>query len=160
MDGRSTAFDVVLGAVGHRIRRCHQISVALFNEEVGPFDLTTVQYAALDVIAANDDLDATRLAAMVAFDRSTVGAVLERLEAKGLIERAYRNDDKRTKRLAATPAGRALLAQVHDAVHRSQHRFLEVLDADERRTFLDLLAAVIVRHEKEGGADPTPRRIT
>lgn len=147
MEQLATAFDYVMDAVGHRIRRCHQLSMALFNEEVGPYGITTIQYAALAAIATHDDIDATRLAALVAFDRATVGAVLERLESKGLIEREYRFHDKRTKRLHATPEGHALLLSADAAVHRSQDRFLDVLDPDERATFLDLLGTVISRHE-------------
>lgn len=147
LQGLSTAFDFVFGAVGHSIRRCHQLSVALFNEEVGPFGLTTIQYAALDVIAANADIDATRLASMVAFDRSTVGAVLERLESKNLIAREYSDRDKRSKVLRVTAAGRALLSEAGDAVRRSQNRFLEVLDPAEREAFINLLTALITRHE-------------
>lgn len=147
LQGLSTAFEFIFGAVGHSIRRCHQLSVALFNEEVGPFGLTTIQYAALDVIAANADIDATRLASMVAFDRSTVGAVLERLESKGLIAREFREHDKRTKSLHVTPAGRTLLSEAGDAVRRSQTRFLEVLDPVEREAFMNLLTALITRHE-------------
>ena len=147
MEQLGTAFDYVMDAVGHRIRRCHQLSMGIFNEEVGPYGVTTVQYAALAAIAVHDDIDATRLATMVAFDRATVGAVLERLESKGLIEREYRFHDKRTKRLHATAAAHALLGAADEAVHRSQDRFLAVLDPDERATLLHLLGTAIARHE-------------
>ena len=148
MFGLASRFDYVIGAVGHRVRRAHQLSVAIFNDEVGPFGLTTIQYAALAAVAANDDIDATRLARLVAFDRTTVGHVLERLEIKGYIEREYRFHDKRTKRLRATGAGRAILIEADEAVYRSQERFLDVLDSKERETFLHLLATVIARHEE------------
>ena len=69
---------------GHLIRRAQQIAVAIFMDECAGFDLTPVQYAALAAIAANRDIDATRLSYLVALDRSTIGTVLERLEAKGL----------------------------------------------------------------------------
>jgi DNA-binding MarR family transcriptional regulator len=147
MTALGTPIEHALRSVGHRIRRAHQHSVALFTDEVGPFGLTTLQYAALAAIAAGDDLDATRLAQQVAFDRSTVGAVLERLEAKGLIERQSRADDRRTKQLRTTPSGSQLLIRVDDAVRRSQERFLDVLEPHERETFMHLLATLIARHE-------------
>ena len=137
-----------MDAIGHRIRRSHQLSVALFAEEVGEFGLTTVQYAALAAIAANADLDATRLAELVAFDRSTVGAVLERLEVKKLIDRHSRLNDKRIKLLRVTTLGRGLLIASDAAVHRSQDRFLAVLDPNERATLLQLLEKLISRHEE------------
>jgi DNA-binding MarR family transcriptional regulator len=72
---------------GHLVRRVQQISTALFSEECGRFDITSVQFAALVVIRSNPEVDATRLSALIAFDRSTIGGVLERLESKGWIGR-------------------------------------------------------------------------
>ncbi len=143
-----SAFSYVMRAIGHRIRRCHQVSVALFTEEVNAFGVTTIQYAALAAIARHEDIDATRLARLVAFDRSTVGSVLERLEAKRLISRHYGPGDKRIKLLRVTARGRALLVASDAAVHRSQDRFLEVLDPIERATLLHLLEKLITRHEE------------
>ena len=140
-------FAYVLRSIGHRIRRCHQLSVGLFVDEVSTFEVTTVQYAALAAIVANRDIDATRLAALVDLDRSTVGAVLERLEAKGLITRHYGSRDKRIKLLRATATGRELLVKADAAVHRSQSRFLEVLEPAERQMLLDLLQKLTTRHE-------------
>jgi len=144
----AAAFSYTMGAVGHRIRRCHQLSVALFAEEVTPFDLTTLQYAALATIASHENIDATRLAGLVAFDRSTVGSVLERLEAKDLITRHYGPGNKRIKLLRATAQGRELLLAADDAVHRSQDRFLAVLNPMERATLFSLLEKLIARHEQ------------
>src|SRR4051794_41918335 len=94
---------------GHLIRRAHQISSALFAEECGEFDLTSVQYAALVAIRDNPDVDATRLSALIAFDRSTIGDVLERLEGKGWIKRHPSPTDRRVKLLRLSPTGEDLL---------------------------------------------------
>src|ERR1700680_3628354 len=72
---------------GHLIRRAQQISTGLFTEECSRFDLTSVQFAALFVLRAAGELDATRLAELIAFDRSTIGDVVERLESKGWLNR-------------------------------------------------------------------------
>jgi len=136
----------MLAFAGHQIRRSHQIAVALFAEEAGPFEITPVQYAALTAIAEAPDCDATRLAVVVALDRSTVGDVLERLEGRGLIEREYRPHDKRTKRLRLTDAGRALLKEIAVPIARSQARFIEVLAPDEQQQLHRLLAKLIRLH--------------
>jgi len=136
----------MLAFAGHQVRRCHQIAVALFAEELGAFEITPVQYAALTTIAETPDLDATRLAQTVAFDRSTVGNVLERLESRGLIDREYRSGDKRTKRLRITAEGRKLLQAIAPAVARSQHRFIDVLSAAEQGQLQALLAKLIALH--------------
>ncbi|KAH2775513.1 hypothetical protein KXW38_001848, partial [Aspergillus fumigatus] len=51
-----------------------QIAVALFIEECKAFDLTPVQYAALIAIHTHPGIAATRLSAVIAFDRSTLGS--------------------------------------------------------------------------------------
>ena len=84
---------------GHLIRRAQQIAVAIFMEECADFDLTPVQYAALVAIHENAGVDATRLSALIAFDRSTLGVVLERLEARKLLKRYSSPEDKRIKLL-------------------------------------------------------------
>ncbi len=136
----------MLAFAGHQIRRSHQIAVALFAEELAEFDVTPLQYAALSAIAEQPDLDATRLAQLVAFDRSTLGNLLERLEGRKLIERHHRADDKRTKRLHLTAAGRRLLDAIAPAVARSQERFVEVLSAAEQRDLRRILTKLIERH--------------
>ena len=132
---------------GHLIRRVQQISSALFAEECAEFDLTPVQYAALVAIKANPDVDATRLSALIAFDRSTIGDVLERLEAKGWILRSPSPSDKRVKLLRLSPDGMAVLQRVEPAVIRVQERILAPLAPDDRATMLRLLAQLVDLHD-------------
>ncbi len=124
---------------GHLIRRAHQASTALFAAECGRFDLTPVQYAAMSAIRDTPDLDATRLAAAVAFDRSTLGDVLERLEAKGWVVRVPSPSDRRVKKLALSEAGAALLQAVQPGVRRVQEQLLAPFPAAEHEAVLAML---------------------
>lgn len=128
------------GKPGHLIRRAHQASSALFTEECAEFDLTSVQYAALVAIGENPGVDATRLAALIAFDRSTIGDVLERLEAKGWVLRTPSPTDKRVKLLRLSPEGAEVLRRVGPAVNRVQERLLAPLAPADRVTLVRLLA--------------------
>jgi DNA-binding MarR family transcriptional regulator len=128
---------------GHLIRRAQQIAVALFMEECAAVDLTPVQYAALVAIREHPGIDATRLSALVAFDRSTVGSVLERLEARKLIERYASADDKRIKLIKTTAAGASLAERAEAAVLRAQQRILKPLKPVDRAKFMALLAQLV-----------------
>lgn len=141
---------------GHLIRRAQQISTALFTEECAGFDLTSVQFAALTAIKANPDVDATRLSALIAFDRSTIGDVLERLEAKGWILRSASQGDRRVKLLRITPRGSKLLRDVLPAVQRVQERLLAPLAPGDRATMIRLLADLAELHNE---VTPAPLRI-
>jgi DNA-binding MarR family transcriptional regulator len=120
------SMDDIYRKPGHLIRRAQQIAVALM-EECAPVDITPVQYAALIAVRENPDLNAIRLSALVAFDRSTLGNVLERLEAKGLIERAASPRDKRVKVLRLTREGAGTLREVEPAGVKPQERILAPL---------------------------------
>ncbi len=139
------SLDDLYAKPGHLIRRCQQIAVGLFIEEAAALghDVTPVQYAAMAAIAAHPEIDATRLSELIAFDRSTLGNVIERLEAKGWIARRPGHQDRRTKRLRLTEAGAGLLAQIGPAVDRAQERILGPLPPDERLAFVRMLGRIV-----------------
>src|SRR6267154_2970664 len=107
-----THMDDLYRMPGHLIRRVHQISSALFLEECGSFDLTSVQFAALVAIRSHPQIDATHLSALIAFDRSTIGDVLERLEKKGWVLRSSSPTDKRIRLLSLSAEGQQVLRRV------------------------------------------------
>ena len=133
----------VYGKPGHLIRRAQQIAVAIFMEECAAFDLTPVQYATLVAVRDNPDADATRLSALVAYDRSTLGLVIARLEKKGFLARKPGKDDKRTKRLILTRSGDTLLRRAEPVVQRSQERILAPLDTKAREQLMALLGQLV-----------------
>src|SRR4051795_7420389 len=104
--------DAVYTRPGYLFRRMQQIAVAIFVEECRAYDLTPVQFAALVAIQTHPGIDATRLSAVIAFDRSTLGSVIERLEAKTYVERKPAAEDKRVKLLYLTKSGAALLRDI------------------------------------------------
>jgi DNA-binding MarR family transcriptional regulator len=135
--------DAVYTAPGYLFRRMQQIAVALFVEECKAYDLTPVQYAAMVAIHTHPGIDATRLSAVIAFDRSTLGSVIERLQIKSLIERRSAPDDKRVKLLYLTKSGVALLRDIKPSVERAQARMLQPLDPADRKKLLALLTQLV-----------------
>ena len=135
--------DAVYTKPGYLFRRMQQVAVAIFVEECRDYDLTPVQYAALVAIHTHPGIDATRLSAVIAFDRSTLGNVIERLEAKSYIERKAAREDKRVKLLYLTRMGAALLRDIMSAVDRAQARMLQPLKPTDRKTLLALLTQLV-----------------
>jgi MarR family transcriptional regulator, lower aerobic nicotinate degradation pathway regulator len=135
--------DAVYTAPGYLFRRMQQIAVSIFLEECRAYDLTPVQFAALVAISSHPGIDATRLSAVIAFDRSTLGNVIERLEAKAYIERKPAPEDKRVKLLYLTRAGIAALREIMPAVDRAQARMLQPLKPADRKTLMALLTQLV-----------------
>ena len=130
---------------GHLIRRMHQASQAIFDTTVtaAGYDLTSVQFAALDIIAKSPGLDQATLAATISFDRATTGGVIDRLEAKGLVRREIAEDDRRARRLFIETAGLRVLAGVHPVVAKVQKAMLQGLSAREAESLVALLAKAL-----------------
>jgi MarR family transcriptional regulator, temperature-dependent positive regulator of motility len=130
---------------GHLIRRLHQQSTQVFQArtQAAGFDMTSVQFAALDAIAQQPGIDQAGLAATISFDRATIGGVIDRLEQKGLVQRAVSAHDRRARQLQLTAEGKKLLKASRPVVQALQAAILAPLSAAERSAFLALAHKVL-----------------
>jgi DNA-binding MarR family transcriptional regulator len=69
--------------------------------------------------------------------------VIERLEAKALVERKPARADKRVKLLYLTKAGAATLREIVPSVDRAQARMLQPLKPADRKTLLALMTQLV-----------------
>lgn len=136
-------------APGYLIRRAHQVSVALFATGMADFDLTPVQFAMLNALMDEPGEDQITLASKVAFDAATSGAVITRLENKGLLRRDADPQDKRRKLLSLTPAGEQMVVAMKTAVVQVQNHITAPLTGDEAQELTRLLAKLITGHESD-----------
>lgn len=127
---------------GHLIRRLQQISVALFSHRMAEagIDLTSVQFAALMTLDEHSGIDQQTLAGMIAYDRVTIGGVVDRLVQKGLVLRETSPTDRRARVLALTGDGARLMEAAAPLVERIQDEILGALSAAEQETFVALLS--------------------
>lgn len=135
---------------GHLIRRLHQLSGQVFQrhtEEAG-FELTPVQFSALHTLRANPGVEQAQLAALIAYDRATLGSVLDRLEKKGYIQRAVSPTDRRAREVRLTDAGLALVEAATPVVEALQAEIAQGLDDKERGLLVNLMRKVVNAHEQ------------
>ncbi|MCB2017870.1 MAG: MarR family transcriptional regulator [Hydrogenophaga sp.] len=145
---------------GHLIRRLHQISVGIFMQESGELAVTPVQYAALQVVDSQPGIDQRTLARAIALDASTTGGVVDRLEARGWLERRMSPEDRRSRLLHLTPEGEQGLADVVPAMLRTQDRLLAPLTPRQRTEFMRLLQLLVTQNNELSRAPseaPAPR---
>lgn len=130
---------------GHLARRFQQIAVAVFHAEVerAGHDLTPVQYAALATIRSRPGIDQATLAGLIAYDRTTITGVVDRLVQKGLLVRQANSRDRRARALQITNEGRRILRGIEPAVEAAQRILLRGLSPDEADQFLKLLRKAI-----------------
>jgi DNA-binding MarR family transcriptional regulator len=126
----------VLEMAGHLIRRLHQQSTQVFVQrtQAAGYDLTPVQYAALEAIYENPGSDQKFVAELIGYDRATIGGVIERLEKKGWVRRVVSEQDRRARELSLTAKGNSIRSALQPIVKALQKEILYPLsDADQQR---------------------------
>lgn len=105
-------------------------------------NMTLRQFGVLNVLAAEPGLNQRAVGAKLRIDRTTIVALVDGLEAAGLVERR-RGADRRTFALYLSEAGqdaleksRVVMAQVHD-------EFLAPLSSAERELLRELLIRLV-----------------
>ena len=140
-----TAIDIDLQP-GHMIRRLHQISVGIFLQEASEPGVTPVQYAALQVVHNQPGIDQRTLARAIALDASTTGGVVDRLEARGWLERRMSPEDRRARLVFLVPAGVLGLRDTLPAMLRAQEQILAPLTPRQRSEFMRLLQVLVTQN--------------
>jgi len=79
------------------------------------------------------------LAEAIGADKTRIIAILDELQAKGLIERVADPEDRRARLLEITKDGRRVKETVQAAIQRGEERWLSTLSATDRAAFLRIL---------------------
>lgn len=131
---------------GFLLKRCHQVTAALFVEHCREFGITPSQYGALCALREFPGIDQLALGRLIGLDRSTIGLVVKLLSGRGWIERSVSDRDNRSMHLQLSAAGRRLLAGIEPAARRAQEAALAVLPAATREQFIGLLEMFLEGH--------------
>jgi DNA-binding MarR family transcriptional regulator len=144
---------------GHLIRRLNQISTSIFQDRMQALglDLTPVQFAALACLDDNPGVDQATLAGLIAYDRVTIGGVVDRLETKGLVTRTVNARDRRARRVTLSDAGAALLHRIRPDIEAIQPDILAGLSDAERAAFTALAAKAATAGNDRSRAPLKPR---
>src|SRR4051812_42079941 len=141
---------------GFLLRRAHQISAAVFENECRELGLTPAQFGVLTVLRSHPGLGQSSLARALGFDKVTVLRVLRGLEARGLVERGPAPDNKRNMCVALTDEGLALLSRAQRPAERAYKRLLAPLDAGQQEKLIELLQLLTGELEEEARAAFVP----
>ena len=124
---------------GFLLRRAHQLSVGLFENECQSLKLTPPQFGVLHMLAHDKAMDQARLARALGLDKVTVLHVVRGLEARGWLTRHPSATDRRKWTLMLSPAGQAVFLQAQDLTRQASEHLLSPLDPKEQEQLTQLL---------------------
>jgi DNA-binding MarR family transcriptional regulator len=128
--------------LGYHLRRAQAAVFNDFMRAMAEDQITPGQFGVLTLIDRNPGLNQSALARVLGIERSTMVAVIDRLERRRLVARRESAADRRSNVLGLTAQGKALLAAIEPKVRRHEERIAAGLDAGEVRVLIDLLRRV------------------
>ena len=114
--------------------------VASYESAAAAHGLTTVQAKVL--AALGEPMPMHRIAEKLKSERSNVTGIIDRLEARGLVERRPDERDRRIKNIVATPAGAVLARNFRRSLGFAAEP-LAALEPAERVRLRDLLGRMV-----------------
>ncbi|TWP46168.1 MarR family transcriptional regulator [Lentzea tibetensis] len=133
MDAVTTEVVALLAQIVGRYTREHEAAASAV-------ELTPVQAKVL--VALEKPLPMHQIAVKLGSERSNVTGIIDRLQARGLVERRPDEQDRRVKNIVATEAGRELARRFQGSL-RFAAEPLAALDAADRVQLRDLLARML-----------------
>ena len=124
---------------GFLLRRAHQISAAVFEDECRNVGLTPAQFGVLTVLHSAPGLDQSSPARALGFDKVTVLRVLRGLEERGLVLRSPALKSRRNLAVVLSPEGEKLLKQAQKPVALAYERLMSPLSAEQELQLVALL---------------------
>jgi DNA-binding MarR family transcriptional regulator len=125
------------------VQRAARALARRFDEVFRPLGLTHGQFSLLMSLNRPEPPTIGSVAALLAMDRTTLTAALKPLERRELVKVSVDREDRRSRRLAISPAGRRLLTKavpMWKQGHAEAERLIPRGSADDLRAALRALS--------------------
>ncbi len=110
---------------------------------LAPLDLDGREFAVLSVLVSEGPRSQQRLSERMRVDRTTMVALVDALERKGLVERRRQTRDRRAYAVHVTRKGRHTVERATGIVEAAEDELLGPLSRADRRRLKDLLLRLI-----------------
>ena len=141
-----------LGFLVHDVARLMRVA---YDRRARALGLTRSQWWVLNHLYFNEAITQSALADVLDIEKPTLGRLLDRLEAKGWVERRADASDRRAKRIYLTGEVQELMRALRAIAAGLRIDALAGLDDAERRQLLDALLVIkrnLLRANTSGGA--------
>ncbi len=131
--------------LAYLFKHAERLMSELHVEALAPFDIHARDLGVLLVIDRSEPASQQQVAQRLGVDRTTMVAIIDALEAKGIIARRPDAEDRRRNVIELTPAGHHILRQAITASDAAEAELLAPLSPAEAEQLRDLLARILDR---------------
>lgn len=143
-DDGGAAIEELLGTrLGYLLKHTQLRLAEHAGPALAPFGLDARELAVLSVLAAGRALSQLEAARRLSVDRTTMVALVDALESKGLVERRRSEEDRRRNVVELTERGRRVRADAEDAREAAEREFLAPLGEKDAVRLVKALRTLI-----------------
>lgn len=136
MNAMTPAFDRDALFVIHDVARLMRTR---FDQAARAFGMTRAQWVILARLNRQPGISQNELAAICEVEPITVGRLVDRLEARGMVERRADPHDRRIRRLHLLPAAQPILTEITRYKASLDAEITDGLDEERRENLVDAL---------------------
>lgn len=134
--------------LGYLLKHAQLRFVELVQAALAPLGIDTREWATLICLDDQRPLSQAEVAKRAGIDRTTMVALIDELQQKGLLQRRPDHDDRRKNVVQLTTAGRNIRERAARRVDDCERRFLAALSPPDAQQLKSALQALIApRHE-------------
>lgn len=135
---------MILNSLGFLLAAASRLSKREFDKLLlKEYQVTAPQWSVLSLICEEGGLPQTQIAERLYMDKATIGDIVEKLLAKGLVERAVSPADKRAYCISATEKALGLIGQLTETATWINEKTTASMTPGEKLMLLELLKKVI-----------------
>ncbi len=129
-------------AVGFLLSSLGYATSRAFHRKLEPLGLDPRGFSVLRAVSFNSGQSQQALASALAIPASRMVAILDALESKGLLERRFRDNDRRSRAVHLTEAGNTLLRKAFEVAMGHEKWVCEGLSDTDRDRLIGLLERI------------------
>jgi DNA-binding MarR family transcriptional regulator len=134
----------LLSLVGYNCRQAYLSIVPYFGKRMAKYDLRPAEYTVITLVNANPNMTQKQLSQAINVSPPNLATLLDRLEARGLVQRQRNPNDKRSQTLVLTTEGRSLCKKADKTVLELENEATSMLSDAERAELLRLLQKIFM----------------
>ncbi len=130
------------GHIGYQLRLAQIAAYRAFEGSLGRYGIAPRYLGLLAIIDANPGQAQSRLAEAISLSRSTLVAIIDRLEQDGLVQRGASPGDRRVKVVDLTSKGRRIVQDLVARSKRHEEQLAKGMTKEERASMVRWLRLI------------------
>jgi DNA-binding MarR family transcriptional regulator len=144
--------------IGYTITDVGRLLRTVFERRVRSFGLTRAQWLVIARVHRRPGLSQSEIADLLEIEKAPAGRLIDRMQAKGWLERRSDRSDRRINRLHLTPKAKRLHAAIWPLAEATVDNALGDLSLEERRHLTALMTRVKAKLQGLAEHDPVRQK--